>query len=679
MAKNKKPAAAPPQQTAAQEAGLPENYNAIDVPPIIPGSTVGGAPPLPPTMLPFFSGSLPPFSQLQPDLVNTKYGGGSTPSARLMPVGASGNPQIVAAAQSVATEIVISSVGLTMPKEFNVQTSGGFSNVTWKPEPAGFALMGPPIIVPSAMVSNDQIPIQSQLGAVVTLNPVTIDPVNGTAVAIGDFGFLTCYVNGGATVVSVVDSLGQTWLPLFPVQSPPGSSGTIQWQVFYFPFTNAVALGGTFTITITLTNSFSQLFDAEFVTVRGLLAVDQIVQATGSAGNPTAGSVTTGQSEWITSWAWSNNGSGSAPLVVPAGWVAITPQDLTVDAPSSYGGAGIIEPAGTYSDAWSGIPTPNIFGWAASIVTFTTTGSTPGPSSGIPSFRAIVSSDLPGTSVGFVVNNVNAFTRGTITNHTLTLAWNGIPLLVNMGGTGADLSATGGANEVVQQTSPGAPFTVGTLAFTNLSGILGLNQGGTGSDLSGTGGANKVLQQSTVGGAITVAQLTVSQITGAAPTANPTFTGTVTEPTVSMSGKITKYNNVATVKGGVPSILAFSLLTGQVASIAATTIYAVPAAGVGMYRISYVATMTTAGTTSTLGDAAGFQVIYTNGNGDTVVKTSNPTTPNVSSANTTGTQISGVVLAYAKASTNLQYAFGYTPGSPTVGAYDLAIYVEYLG
>jgi len=664
-----------PQQTVAQEAGLPGNFHPIDVPPIIPGQPTGGAPPTPATMQPYFSGSIPPAFMLQPDQINTQYGGGSTPSARLMPVGAGGNPQIVAAAQSVATQIVGSSVGLQMPIQYNVTTSAGFSIVTWKPEPAGYALMGPPILIPEAFVSNDQIPLASQTGAVVTLNPVTA----ASPISIGDFGFLTCYLSGGAIVVSVVDNLGQTWLPLFPVQTPPGSSGTISFQVFYFPFTNAVAIGGTFTITVTMSDTFSQLFDAEFVSVNGLLAVDQVVQATGSAGNPTAGSVTITQGEWVTSWVWDNNGAGSEPLVVPPGWAAITPLDLTVNAPTSFGGAGIIEPAGTYTDAWSGIPSPNVFGWTASIVTFVTTGSAGGPSSGIPTFRAIEPSDLPGTSVNFVVNNSNSFITGSIANHTLTLAYGGTPLLVTQGGTGADLSATGGAGEVVQQTSPGAPFTVATLALSSLTGILALNQGGTGSDLSGTGGTNKVLQQSTLGGVVTVAQLTVSQISGAAPLASPTFTGTVTAPTLALTGKISKYDNVATVRGGIPAILASSLLTAQAAAITATTIYAVPAAGVGLYRISYVATITTAGTTSVLGGATGFQVIYTNGNGDTVVKTSNPTTPNVSSGNTTGTQISGVVLAYAKASTNLQYAFGYTPGSPTAGAYDLAVYVEWLG
>lgn len=130
--------------------------------------------------------------------------------------------------------------------------------------------------------------------------------------------------------------------------------------------------------------------------------------------------------------------------------------------------------------------------------------------------------------------------------------------------------------------------------------------------------------------------------------------------------------------GGAATIAAKSLLTAQSAAIAATTIYAVPSSGAGLYRITYVATVTTAGTTSALGGVAGFQVKFTNGNGDTVVKTSNPTTPNISAGNTTATAISGVVVGYCGASTNLQYLFGYSSTGTTM-VYDLAIYAEYIG
>lgn len=126
------------------------------------------------------------------------------------------------------------------------------------------------------------------------------------------------------------------------------------------------------------------------------------------------------------------------------------------------------------------------------------------------------------------------------------------------------------------------------------------------------------------------------------------------------------------------SAVAKSNLTAQAAAKSATTIYAVPAAGAGMYKVNYVASITTVdGTSAVLGGANGFQVIYTDIN-DSVVKTSNPTTPVVSAVNATGTTISGALFAYAKASTNIQYAFGYT-GVGGQMRYDLSVYVEYIG
>lgn len=54
---------------------------------------------------------------------------------------------------------------------------------------------------------------------------------------------------------------------------------------------------------------------------------------------------------------------------------------------------------------------------------------------------------------------------GTISSGT----WNGTAVGVQYGGTGANLSATGGANQVLQQTSSGGAVTVGQLAAANLS------------------------------------------------------------------------------------------------------------------------------------------------------------------------------------------------------------------
>ena len=155
--------------------------------------------------------------------------------------------------------------------------------------------------------------------------------------------------------------------------------------------------------------------------------------------------------------------------------------------------------------------------------------------------------------------------------------------------------------------------------------------------------------------------------------------GTTREFSVSNTGLVTTYGAVATVAGGMPSQLATSNLTAQGAAIVATTLYAVPASGAGLYRVSYVATVTQAASTScVLGGSAGFQVKFTN-NTDNVVKTSNPTTSTISAVNATGTTISGDLYAYCKASTNLQYLMDYTSVGVTPMQYDLSIRVEYLG
>lgn len=131
--------------------------------------------------------------------------------------------------------------------------------------------------------------------------------------------------------------------------------------------------------------------------------------------------------------------------------------------------------------------------------------------------------DITGT-----LNVTGALTAGSLTpTAKLGLAY---------GGTNADLSATGGANQVLRQSSVGGAITVSTIASTNLSnssnipllnannaftGVgtttfagsltgtwigtkVGLLYGGTNADLSATGGTNQLLMQSSVGAAITV-------------------------------------------------------------------------------------------------------------------------------------------------------------------------------
>jgi hypothetical protein len=94
------------------------------------------------------------------------------------------------------------------------------------------------------------------------------------------------------------------------------------------------------------------------------------------------------------------------------------------------------------------------------------------------------------------------------------------PVSVVNGGTGADLSATGGANKVVMQTSAGGAFSVAQLAASNLSN-------GT------TGTGSVVLAASpTVTGTLTAATVAATSITGGAGAMTGTWNFQGTVPTL---------------------------------------------------------------------------------------------------------------------------------------------------
>jgi hypothetical protein len=195
----------------------------------------------------------------------------------------------------------------------------------------------------------------------------------------------------------------------------------------------------------------------------------------------------------------------------------------------------------------------------------------------------LVAAQEPSTTVNAVTNDTNV--HGSIAAQTLTLSWNGI-LGLARGGLNADLSATGGPSQVLKQTAGGAAITVGQLAFTDISGTastsqipnlsalkitsgqLALAQGGTGADLSATGGASQVLKQTSVGGAITVGQVAFSDISGTVAAAQ------LPNPTASTLGGIEAIGAVAhqwidsISTSGVPHLSqpAFSDISGTVSA-----------------------------------------------------------------------------------------------------------------
>lgn len=147
------------------------------------------------------------------------------------------------------------------------------------------------------------------------------------------------------------------------------------------------------------------------------------------------------------------------------------------------------------------------------------------------------------------------------------------------------------------------------------TGQLALARGGTGADLSGTGGANKIVKQSSAGAALTVAALGAGDVPDAALTANvallnrdpQTFAGNTL-----LVKTITAYNNIATIQNGVPSEYGAQALSAQAANAGPVTIYTTPASPAFMYRVSYYIWCSTVGGGA---DAITMNVLWDDGSG----------------------------------------------------------------
>ena len=154
--------------------------------------------------------------------------------------------------------------------------------------------------------------------------------------------------------------------------------------------------------------------------------------------------------------------------------------------------------------------------------------------------------------------------------------------------------------------------------------------------------------------------------------------------TESLKGKTVKYNDIATVGNGIPSIYAEINSTGLTANVAATDLLAAGSVVAGRYRITaYLVTTTAASVSSTMPNA---QIVYTDSDSNTAV------TLDVSpilgaaglgqsgllTANAVGTVFTGSVLIYAKVGVAIQYQTVNYASTAAGMAYALRITLERL-
>ncbi|MCX6819768.1 MAG: helix-turn-helix domain-containing protein [Candidatus Adlerbacteria bacterium] len=196
---------------------------------------------------------------------------------------------------------------------------------------------------------------------------------------------------------------------------------------------------------------------------------------------------------------------------------------------------------------------------------------------------AIVNADLAGSIAASKLVGSDIATVGTIG----TGVWQGTKIGLAYGGTNADLSATGGASQVLRQSSSGGAITVSQLAASDLS------NGTTGS------GAVALAGSPTFTGTAIFANASTTQIGSTGNAYFATSAGSVgigtTTPTSALSVQGNSYHSGTAFFGG--AITATSTLTLSPLGTAAGTFIAVNASG----QIIATTTPSTSGVTSVTG------------------------------------------------------------------------------
>jgi hypothetical protein len=166
-----------------------------------------------------------------------------------------------------------------------------------------------------------------------------------------------------------------------------------------------------------------------------------------------------------------------------------------------------------------------------------------------------VGATFNGSTSGSTILKASAVASGTIT----------LPA-----GT-TDFSATGGASQVVKQTSAGGAFTVGQVAPSDLSGLgtgvataLGVNVGSAGAFVT-FNGALGAPSSGTVTNLTGTASININGTVGATTPTTGVFT-TVTSATYKASGKLTFQSNGTTFAGAISTGQQWMLNPNDVAS-----------------------------------------------------------------------------------------------------------------
>lgn len=572
------------------EEQVPDNWSPVDPSGQAPQNP--SAPPAPNDMPQYFSGSLAPNLQHDGSFVGTEVGTPRIPKYSLMPFGNQSNPFTNAAASSTVEKVaptIPSSGGGGGSSQVTLNIPAIFTPVTQtvtEPGPLAFTLAteapGTYFSTPSSSLPNIENFVTGSQGFGASSSgtlTLSVSPTTATS-----WGIYAAAYNGTLTTPSGFTAFGGG--------SAHGTgffsalSGTSPISIAQAVASNSTA-SGVFAV---FAGSLPSIVQQAAATFTGVTPLTKAFTSNNTAGNTIIAIVTT-----------ANNTKGPFSLSV------------SDTAGNSYTTIGYVQGDGVWQPSVLIAIATNIAG-SANTVRANITGTPAGGSSGqlqiieypaltaasnIPVFKPIISSDIPPINVGSSGN-------GGIS---------GIVRPVN-GGTGSDLSATGGTSLFLSQLSTGANISPTQPDFSDLAGIL----------------------------------------------------------------KATKYNNVALVSNGIPSEVATVDLTGQTAAKTTTTLYAVPTTAQyrlswnAKVTTPDGASSTLGALTITYTDADNTVQMIT-----AAAQNKNGTIETSDTGNSTTTVMLGLdMMLNARSGTNIQYAFAYASGTPGTMAYNLHIKLESL-
>jgi hypothetical protein len=387
----------PPQD--AENYGMPANWVPVEnSQPIIPGrpsTYASGAPPQP-TNNALASGVVDPSFGLQTDVASNDYGSG-IPVARLMPV--YGGPQQNSKIQTIVEQAVAASsssgsdVSLSMPSQFTVAGSPGDNlSVSWNNVPAHYALLGP-LGTPNTPAINAQF-VLSLSGSVPTYTG-TETLALGNQIVLDDWGLVTTRLvisaGGPSSVSAITDGFGNTYTQRSS-QSFVDGGNTIYIQVWSAPMGTAVGTGSMISFTATVSGSPTvSSINLSLASVSDIQSFDAVATSSGSSGNAVVSLTPTSVNEFMLFVVGAQSGLSVNPNA-----------PFTLLNPYGTSGGNAVQAGYYLAPSLSAITGTWVvtggYDWTAAMVSFLPTLS--GSGSAAPTFRAIVSADLPGGGGG---------------------------------------------------------------------------------------------------------------------------------------------------------------------------------------------------------------------------------------------------------------------------------------